>query len=213
MTEKTVSFKMPADEVRELDEEADAEDKTRSAYIRSVLRSRHIEEQLEEQVLTKQDQREYEQRIAELKEERDGYYDDLQMKKAKIETMETTIDKTVDEGIEAVRDNYREQIGKLRAENDQLRKSLEELTESVVTESDLDDHRSRIISLLEDHSQRQWETATEQRELLDDLIMDLSDEIVEETVHSRSPLTKFVDWIRGHTGRLNNAHLRGSDQN
>ena len=90
MTEKTVSFKMPKDEVDELDKEAADDDKSRSAYIRSLIRSRNIKEQFEEQVLTKEDQRQYEQQIQQLKKERDRY----RVKAEKADAVDSTIEKT-----------------------------------------------------------------------------------------------------------------------
>ena len=215
MTEKTVSFKMPADEVKELDQEADDEGKTRSAYIRSVLRARHIEEQLEDQILTKEDQQEYERRIGDLERRRDSLERKLKARTAEVEAMEETIQTTTEEALRAVRRDYESQIDdlqeenqrlreeeneELRKRNEALRKRNKEITEAlegtferIASAKHVNDMQSDLTELIEEKAERQWQGTTEQREL----IMESRDELLRETKRNRSLLMRAVSWVRG----------------
>jgi len=207
VSEKTVSFKMPEDEVDELDDEANDEGKTRSSYIRSVLRARHIEEQLEDQVLTKEDKREYERTIEELQRQRDELENEMRIARSKVEAMEEAVDETVREAVGPIRGEYETQIHELKEENkrlreeenDELRKqnqeladALEETFELIPSAEHVNEMESNLTELIEEKADRQWQGTTEQREL----IMEFRDELLRETKHNRSLLTKVADWIR-----------------
>ena len=218
MTEKTVSFKMPEDEVADLDQEADEEGKTRSAYIRSVLRARHIEEQLEEQVLTEADKRRYENRIDELERQRNEYNRDLEIAQAKLEAMDETIDETVRDAVGPIRGEYETQINELKEENERLREgendelrrishelkkqtkelveANNEIIEEIPSEQRVDAIESSLTELLEEKADRQWEGTTEQRELVMELRDEIRDELQEEVRHARPLTVKALDWIR-----------------
>lgn len=204
MTLKPVTFKLPEDEVADIDSEADNKNKSRSEHLRDIVRARHVDikEQLEEQVLTEDDKEEYEERIEELKKERDGYHQSMRLKEGQIETMESTIDRTVEEAIESVRDEYEAQIEELQAENEQLRTSVRELSEGVATKSDVEDAEQKLEERLEEKLNLHWDAFIDQRELVDSLIYACTDDIIDEIQETRSPATKLADWLWSLPSRI-----------
>jgi len=121
VTDKTISFKMPEDEVIELDEEADAEDKSRSEYLRSIIRARHIEEQLEEQVLTQSDKNELERRVEQAEQERDEMEVSYEVLEEKYESLRRSIDESVSQAVSKVEEDYKGRIAELEQQNKTLR--------------------------------------------------------------------------------------------
>jgi seryl-tRNA synthetase len=191
MTEKTVSFKMPKDEVDELDKEAADDDKSRSAYIRSLIRSRNIKEQFEEQVLTKEDQRQYEQQIQQLKKERDRY----RVKAEKADAVDSTIEKTVSKSMVAVRQSYKERIEQLEIENKQLRDAINEQPEDMLTQSDLDDLAEEIDEIVKDRTKDTREQLSVGWGKVNGHTKQRSDEIIKEVRRSRSVPIRILDWF------------------
>ncbi|WP_161618940.1 ribbon-helix-helix protein, CopG family [Haloarcula marismortui] len=207
MALQTVSFKLPEDEVAELEREANAEGKSRSEFIRSVLRARHIKDDLDDQVITKQEKEEMEETIKNLKRERDEFEERMRIARSRVESMEKTIEKTADEAVQAVRGEYRQQIRELKEENDALRQedklqiiektgelagNASELIETTATTEDLESMEETI----EEKADRQWHGTTEQRELVMELRDEIRDELRQEVKHARPLTVKALDWIR-----------------
>lgn len=204
---QTVSFKLPEDEVAELEREANQENKSRSEFIRSVLRARHIKDDLDDQVITKQEKDEMEQTIKELKRQRDEYEERMRIAKAQVESMEGTIEQTASEAVQAVRGEYKQQIRELKEENKALRgedklqlidktgewaENTRELMETTPTAEDLES----IEETIEEKTDRQWRGTTEQRELVMELRDEIRDELRQEVRHARPLTVKALDWIR-----------------
>jgi chromosome segregation ATPase len=204
---QTVSFKLPEDEVTELEREANQEGKSRSELIRSVLRARHIEEQLEEQVLTQQDKREYENRIAELERRAEELERKLKTRTAEVEAMEGTIEATVDEAVRSVRSDYEDRVEDLKEENQELRDrkvtGLEEANEEladaindVLAEIATSEQVSGLSEMVEEKADRQWQGTTEQRESLIELREEVRDDLRRDVKRARPLTTKIADWVR-----------------
>ena len=204
---QTVSFKLPEDEVAELEHEANQENKSRSEFIRSVLRARHIKDDLDDQVITKQERDEMEQTIKELKRQRDEYEERMRIAKAQVESMEGTIEETASEAVQAVRGEYKQQVRELKEENKALREedklqlidktgewaeNTRELMETTPTAEDLES----IEETIEEKTDRQWRGTTEQRELVMELRDEIRDELRQEVRHARPLTVKALDWIR-----------------
>lgn len=211
MALRPVTFKLPESEVEDLDAEAEEQGKSRSEYIRQVIRGRHIEEQLEEQVLTKQDKREYEERIEELKEERDEYRQSATLKERHIQTMETTIDRTVEEAVESLREEYERQIEELQDEKEMLSQAVASLADDTASTEDVEDARRTITEMIDRRATGLHEGQRTQAEMVEDLFLHEIDQNTEEVRHARSPATKLADWLRALPSRLSDAVRRESD--
>jgi hypothetical protein len=198
---------LPEDEVAELEREANQENKSRSEFIRSVLRARHIKDDLDDQVITKQEKDEMEQTIKKLKRQRDEYEERMRIAKAQVESMEGTIEQTASEAVQAVRGEYKQQIRELKEENKALRgedklqlidktgewaENTRELMETTPTAEDLES----IEETIEEKTDRQWRGTTEQRELVMELRDEIRDELRQEVRHARPLTVKALDWIR-----------------
>jgi len=181
---------MPEDEVDELDREASDEGKSRSAYIRSLIRSRHIEEQLEEQVLTQEDKQQFERRIQQLKEERDQ----LRTKAEKADAVESTIRDTVDRSIQAVEQTYRERIEQLEAANEELREAVNESPDEQIIEDQLAEMEHDLDQTIKKENRETRNRLASSRRRTNEHIDDRADEIVEETKHAQSLITKIKNY-------------------
>lgn len=187
---------MPSDEAAELEQEANENDKSRSAYLRSLIRSRHIEEQLEEQVLTKEDQRQYEQRIHELKKEKER----LEIKLETANNFDSTIEDAVERSFRTVKQSYETQIEQLEAENKELRSALDDLSDAVVTQKQWNVLVTEVRQTLEEESQKTHDKVADGRVKVNETTETCRDEIIEEVKRTRPLRTKLIDWVRsvGH---------------
>jgi chromosome segregation ATPase len=152
--------------------------------------------------MTKDDQRQYEQRIQELKEERDQ----LKIKAEKADTVESTIDDAVDRSLKAVQQNYEAQIEQLQAENAQLRDSLETLSENVVTESDLEDLEADIDEMVSNYHRMTRRKISDERKEAEKHIDSSKDDVVDEVKLTR-PLPvvlffKIAVWLGAISHRV-----------
>lgn len=189
---------MPEDEVDELDREASDEGKSRSAYIRSLIRSRHIEEQLEEQVLTQEDQQQYEQRIQQLKEERDQ----LRTKAEKADAVESTIRDTVDRSIQAVEEMYRERIEQLKAENEELREAVNDSPDEQIIEDQLAEIERDLNQTIKEENRQTRNRLASSSMQTNEHINNRADEIITETKRAGSLIARTVNSYRAIKHRL-----------
>lgn len=212
---------MPEGEVKELTQEANDKGKNRSSHIRSILRARHIEEQLEEQVLTKEDKREYEETIERLKRERNEFKREMNVAKSRVEAIEETVDETVREAVGPIRGEYESQIRELKEENKRLRKdeneelreqnkelfeTLEKVVELIPSEERVESLEAGLEEFLE-KADRQWQGTTEQREL----IMNARDELRRDVRRNRTLSTRVIDRVHqlfGWTDESNKSAFR-----
>jgi len=189
---------MPEDEVDELDREASDEGKSRSAYIRSLIRSRHIEEQLEEQVLTQEDKQQLERRIQQLKKERDQ----LRTEAEKADAVESTIKDTVDRSFQAVEKTYRERLEQLEAENEELRKAVNESPDEEIIEDQLAEMERDLNQTIKEENRQTRNRLASSRKRTNEHIDNRADEIVTETKRAQSLITKTANLYRATTRRL-----------
>src|SRR6056297_4231157 len=101
MTNKTVTFKLDAGEVDALDNEADAENKNRSEYLREIIRHRdqNVEQQLEKQGLTKEHKAELEQKIKSLQLEKEDLKAELRAAEDRTATLHNTLTNSIQESV------------------------------------------------------------------------------------------------------------------
>lgn len=211
MTNKTVTFKLDAGEVDALDNEADAENKNRSEYLREIIRHRdqNVEQQLEKQGLTKEHKAELEQKIKSLQLEKEDLKAELRAAEDRTATLHNTLTNSIQESVRnsmvIMREEYAERLEELHAENKQLRADNEDLQQQL---RDVANHINDKEFLTKAHLERHHDTVQEEVRANRDTIFQQyqraadnmeteREEIIDEVQRSRSPLTKLLDWIGG----------------
>jgi len=210
MTDKTVTFKLDESEVDALDQEADAENKNRSEYLRGIIRRRdhNVEAQLEKQGLTKEHKAELEQKIEMLKVEKEDLKAELRTAEDRISTLNNTLTNSIQESVRnsmvIMREEYAERLEELHAENKQLRADNEDLQQELrdvanyindkefLTKAHLEEHND----IIQEEVRANRDTLMKLRQRAQDSMEAERDEIVDEIQRSRSPLRNLLDWFR-----------------
>lgn len=219
MADKTVTFKLPDDEVDALDQEADDKNQNRSEYLREIIRKRDvdIESELDEQGLTKADRDRMEDRIEQLESANSGLQSKVRSLRDENEAIKDTFadehEKAIRAGLSEMEETLTEEVQelnerdkRLRAENEQLRESVKEIAAelkelNVATAEDLEYHEDTVCSLATTLQEEVIQELDQSETRVTHVIRSQTDDAEATARHSRAPTTKLADWLRSLLSR------------
>lgn len=219
MPMKNLSVKFEEDVIEQLKKEAEERDQSQSEYVRKIIdkRGANIEEQLEEQGLTKEDRRELENQIEQLQQNNQ----DLKTEVAQLQDRNEALKGGLAEDhadilhskLSDIHKSFNDQLNKLnerdkqlREQNEQLRESLEDTAETIdsldfVTAQEFQNRNRALHENIDDTKEKLIREMDQSQTYLAGAVQSETEDLEDEVRHSRSPLTKLADWIRARVGQ------------